>query len=125
MSRKNHHKRDSCYYCERGFTFKNFGKGNAVIKTVDHIIPESKGGIDKYINTVFSCKYCNSLKSNLTLDQFIAKIEELIAKNDSPALFPKISYHKILEKTHQLKKYVERQREKLYKSPSPGIDKIP
>lgn len=117
MSRKNHHKRDTCFYCEREFTFKNFGLGNAVIKTVDHIIPESKGGVDKYINTVFACGHCNTLKGSLTLDEFLKKIETLISENYSPSLFPKISLYKIFEKTQQLKQYVDRQGEKLYRKP--------
>ena len=118
MGRKNHHKRDTCYYCEREFTFKNFGEGNAVIKTIDHIIPKNKGGVDKYINTVYSCKHCNNLKGNLSLYEFLKKIESLIAEDYSPSLFPKISLYKISEKTQQLKQYVERQGEKLYKVPT-------
>jgi|SRR6476620_12645082 len=114
MSRKNHH-RDSCYYCERPFTFKDFGKANAVIKTVDHVIPESKGGADKYINTVYACEHCNVLKSDLTLDEFIKKVEKLISENYCPTLIPKIPVYKILEKTKQLRQYVDRQGEKLYK----------
>lgn len=124
MSRKNHH-RDSCYYCERPFTFKDFGKRNAVIKTVDHIIPESKGGADKYINTVFSCAHCNYLKDNLTLDQFLSKVEGLIQEGYLPDVFPRINVSKIVEKIKQLKQYIERQGSKLYKSPGPEFEKIP
>lgn len=36
----------------------------------DHVIPRSKGGSNKHINLVPSCRACNDMKSDLTLEEF-------------------------------------------------------
>jgi hypothetical protein len=43
----------------------------------EHVFPISKGGRG-ITNKVLSCKFCNRLKSNLTIEEFKMKIEELI-----------------------------------------------
>ena len=40
-------------------------------RTVDHLEPLAKGGLDIEENLVVSCKRCNRNKSDLTLDEFI------------------------------------------------------
>lgn len=55
-----------CWYC--GIVLE----GNKWI--VEHVIPRSKGGSNTPDNVVPSCRSCNSLKSNLTLDEFRPKI---------------------------------------------------
>lgn len=115
MSSKSRNKRDNCFYCERKFTFKNFGEGNAVIKTVDHIIPESKGGADKYINAVVCCKLCNNIKSYLTLPEFIKKVEDKIQTGGTWGNLPKESLNTIIRKAKELQQYVEDKGVKLYK----------
>lgn len=115
MSHKNRNKRDTCFYCERKFTFKDYGEGNAVIKTVDHIIPESKGGADKYINTVACCHHCNFLKGGSTMDEFIQRVNSLIKRGETYKNIPKESLNTIIRKTAELKQYIEDKGVKLYK----------
>lgn len=52
----------TCQYCGKKLTFKN--------ATKDHLIPLSKGGKNTIDNVVSSCKECNSLKANLSLEEF-------------------------------------------------------
>lgn len=118
MSQKSYNKRDNCFYCERKFTLKNYGEGNAVIKTVDHIIPESKGGVDYRINTVVSCKHCNNLKHSLSIDEYIERVKGLIQRGETFGNIPKESLNTIIRKAQELKQYVEDKGAKLYKKSS-------
>ncbi len=56
-------KRDAstCLYCGQTYTLKSLSR--------DHIVPLSKGGEDKWMNTVTACKRCNNHKGNKTIDQ--------------------------------------------------------
>ena len=62
-TKKNVHLRDAyvCQYCTTRC------KNDDV--TIDHIVPESRGGGDSWENTVTCCKSCNLLKDNMTLVQ--------------------------------------------------------
>jgi len=62
-TKKNVHLRDAyiCQYCS-----KRCKNSEA---TIDHIIPDSKGGADSWENTVTCCKTCNIMKNNMTLAQ--------------------------------------------------------
>ena len=62
-SRPRIYKRDNyeCVYC---------GCDNRKTLTLDHVIPQSKGGKDAWDNLVTACKRCNSEKSNLTVDEY-------------------------------------------------------
>ena len=62
-TKKNVHLRDAyvCQYCTTRC------KSDEV--TIDHIVPESRGGADSWENTVTCCKSCNLLKDNMTLAQ--------------------------------------------------------
>ena len=53
-----------CFYCG-GFL-------NSYNRTVDHIIPKSKGGILSNDNKVFACKRCNQFKSDMLPDELLA-----------------------------------------------------
>lgn len=57
-TKRNIHLRDNytCQYC--GTKTKKL--------TVDHVIPESRGGLTNWDNTVSACDPCNSEKDNLT-----------------------------------------------------------
>lgn len=57
-SRRNVFIRDkgNCCYC------------GSVATTIDHVRPVSKGGGNTWLNTVASCKNCNSKKSSKTLE---------------------------------------------------------
>jgi len=62
-TKRNVHLRDAyiCQYCS------DRCKEHAA--TIDHIIPESKGGRDSWENTVTCCKACNRKKNSMTLAQ--------------------------------------------------------
>lgn len=62
---------DLCHYC--GITVYNLSeheqmtgekKSHKVEKTIDHIIPTSKGGCNGKHNKVIACRSCNSKKGN-------------------------------------------------------------
>lgn len=114
MSQKSYNKRDNCFFCERKFTLKNYGEGNAVLISVDHIIPESKGGKDDKINTVVCCKLCNNIKNDLTLSEFIKKVKDKIEAGGTWGNLPKESLNTIIRKAQELKQYVEDKGVRLY-----------
>lgn len=53
--------RHVCAYCGGHFNPNHLSR--------DHIMPVSKGGENKWMNVVTSCKKCNSIKSDKTLKQ--------------------------------------------------------
>lgn len=57
-TRKNILRRDyyECQYCAKAL--------NLTTCTLDHVMPESKGGKSEWLNLVSSCKKCNSHKGN-------------------------------------------------------------
>ena len=69
LNRENVYKRDNyeCVYC-----------GCSIPKslTLDHVIPQSKGGKDSWDNLVTACRTCNSEKSDLTLEEYGKEIPE-------------------------------------------------
>lgn len=69
LNRENIYKRDNhqCVYC---------GHGNKKNLTLDHVVPQSKGGKDAWDNLVTACKQCNSDKAALSLEEYGKKIPE-------------------------------------------------
>jgi hypothetical protein len=69
LSRENIYKRDNykCVYC---------GFNNVKLLTLDHVIPQSKGGKNSWNNLVTACRKCNSEKADLTLEEYGKKIPE-------------------------------------------------
>lgn len=63
LSRNNIFKRDDfrCVYC---------GYDNVKNLTIDHVIPTSKGGKNKWDNVVTACKSCNSEKADLDIEEW-------------------------------------------------------
>lgn len=57
-----------CSYCGNQITIDNM--------TVDHFTPKSKGGSLSIANCLPSCKRCNEIKANGTIDEMRSKIEE-------------------------------------------------
>lgn len=49
-----------------GYTCQYCGKPG---RTIDHVIPKSRGGNGSWNNCVCACSYCNSRKSNRTLKE--------------------------------------------------------
>jgi 5-methylcytosine-specific restriction endonuclease McrA len=62
-SRENVFKRDdyTCVYC---------GTRDRKDCTIDHVIPQSKGGKDSFENCVTACKKCNQEKDDLTIKEW-------------------------------------------------------
>lgn len=69
LNRENVFKRDSycCVYC---------GDDNRKTLTLDHVIPQSKGGKDTWENLVTACRRCNGEKSDLTLEEYGKEIPQ-------------------------------------------------
>lgn len=63
LTRENIFRRDNyeCVYC---------GSSNKKDLTIDHVIPQSKGGPHTWENLVTACKKCNSEKADLSLVEF-------------------------------------------------------
>lgn len=59
-----------CAYCS--VPIDNFSR------TVDHLYPESKGGVRSNSNKVPACSNCNQLKGALDIDEFQKAVEVLI-----------------------------------------------
>ena len=75
LNRKNIFRRDNytCQYCSE--------KCSPTRLTIDHIIPKYKGGENSWKNLVTACKFCNSKKGNLSLNNIDM---ELIKKPIKP-----------------------------------------
>ena len=58
----------NCNGCKTQFPFRNM--------TVDHIIPQSKGGTDHIENLQLLCAACNSTKGKGTQEELIARLKE-------------------------------------------------
>lgn len=69
LTRENVFRRDGyeCVYC---------GSDNKRTLTIDHVVPQSKGGSNTWENLVTACKSCNHEKSDLTLKEFGKKIPQ-------------------------------------------------
>ena len=71
-------KRDEflCFYCHQGLTEDNF--------YLDHLIPKSIGGQNYKSNLVASCKSCNTIKNNLSCEEFLLTTyrKGVIAQNE-------------------------------------------
>ena len=59
-----------CCYC--GCKFNPLNKGK--VKTIDHLIPVSKGGANRSCNKKNCCKHCNTQKGDLLLQDFLILI---------------------------------------------------
>jgi len=56
---------DRCYYC--GVQFQSAGRARP---TIDHDVPESRGGDHRLANLVLCCDGCNGAKATLTRAEF-------------------------------------------------------
>ena len=69
-----------CQYCNR----HRLELKNKEFLTRDHIIPQSKGGTDSWINVVTACSSCNNKKSDLSLKESNMKLKKIPTK---PTIF--------------------------------------
>lgn len=60
-----------CAYCGREFD------DTSIIKTKDHIIPKSRGGVNDITNYVCSCSNCNLVKADLHISVFASIVYKL------------------------------------------------
>ena len=60
-----------CNGCKTEFPFRNM--------TVDHVIPQSKGGTDHLENLQLLCNYCNSLKGSRPQEYLLAELAKRLA----------------------------------------------
>lgn len=60
-----------CYYCGTPLNEKN--------RTIDHVLPRSRGGENKQYNRVWCCRQCNAMKMDMTQKEFkkYKKLKEL------------------------------------------------
>jgi len=48
--------------------------------TVDHSLPESRGGTNAMSNLLPACLYCNQMKDSMTISQFRRYLKHLVAR---------------------------------------------
>lgn len=91
------HYGNRCYYCTR--TFEGDGRRG---RTLDHLIPLSRGGTHEMSNLVLACSKCNGVKGDMTwweyfaTDEFRRRREDAMnAKPERPAR-PKIEVIRFL-----------------------------
>ncbi len=58
-----------CNGCKGDFPFRNF--------TIDHIVPQSRGGTDHLENLQLLCGACNSLKGDRPMEYLVARLAEV------------------------------------------------
>ena len=58
-----------CNGCGVMFPFRNF--------TVDHVVPQSRGGTDHFDNLQLLCGACNSVKGDRPQEHLIARLKEM------------------------------------------------
>lgn len=95
------HQQGSCYYCEREFGYVKEGLDPVPIKkTIDHIIPKSRGGINSVKNYVAACDLCNMDKTNCTPEEFLQLLKSGQTKRIHKRKIPTIirNVEKLIEK---------------------------
>ena len=81
-----------CCYCSRQFI-------TPLYKTVEHIIPTSKGGTDKLENLLNACNECNSWRGNDNYEDWYAKVKLMLFNNKTLKFrtYTRIDLQNILE----------------------------
>jgi hypothetical protein len=62
--------RGRCFYCGVQTRRGGLKPSNAIFQTKDHVIPSSAEGCPRRANCVICCRRCNSMKDNLTMQEF-------------------------------------------------------
>ena len=63
-----------CCYCNREF-------GGKIKRSVEHIIPRSKGGTNNLNNLIYCCKECNQFRQNMSFKEFRDLIDGILKNN--------------------------------------------
>lgn len=63
-----------CRYCRGQFD-------DVVIRTKDHVVPLSRGGLNTKENRVYACEDCNKWKADYTLEQWLKDVKRILKKN--------------------------------------------
>jgi|GEM_PF-4664781 len=84
-----------CCYCGKAFN-------HHIIPTIDHIIPQSKGGAKTDANKRRCCRPCNTQKKALMPHDYLAYLEEQYASANKAA-----TARNLLEKIEHTKKVVQ------------------
>lgn len=79
-----------CFYC--GERLSDFNR------TVDHIVPKSKGGILSNDNKVYSCKRCNQFKADVDVETFLGMTRFLIKELDYAHDEKMAYYHRLVSR---------------------------
>lgn len=66
-------RKQHCTYCRRPFD-------EEIIKTKDHIVPLSRGGLDRKENRIPCCYDCNQWKKDWSLRKWLLKVREEMTK---------------------------------------------
>lgn len=63
----------NCFYCDEQLDKGPSGKGGLGpnVRTIDHVVPKSAGGLGKLGNRVWACRWCNTSKGNKTVVNWI------------------------------------------------------
>jgi len=59
-----------CAYCNIEITEISAPGAEDRRATIDHIVPRSRGGADKFENTLAACSYCNVAKGSSSLEEY-------------------------------------------------------
>lgn len=60
-----------CRYCNEQMTLG--GEDQPLKASIDHVVPQSRGGTWSPLNLVAVCQRCNGTKGNLTLLEYMKK----------------------------------------------------
>ena len=63
-----------CRYCREQFD-------DFVLRTKDHVVPLSRGGLNVKENMVYACKDCNGWKADYSLEQWLKDVKRVLKKN--------------------------------------------
>jgi hypothetical protein len=104
----------TCYYCERKFGEVTHNFGKPLLKTKDHIYPVSKGGFRHKLNLIDACQYCNSLKGDMELYEFLEYLDKRISgeakvKHKFKDVLPTIrnNVFSLINKNKQMPKFIK------------------
>jgi hypothetical protein len=115
-----------CYYCQQKFwpklALSETYDAVPVLRTKDHIIPISRGGIKGMKNVIPACQRCNRIKDNLMPEEFLEALLFMKQRKDH-TVFDSMDIEIVIDKTRELIETIAPYRGTLfYKEPVLIID---